>query len=101
MVKKADQGKKSVLGGNKFNEKIFNILLLFMILINGRYSYSQVQVLLQQPPPNQLHIEDLWKLTLNNTSGGSYSVYLVGKVTEASRGEVLTAVTKNLFLIRD
>lgn len=69
-----------------------------MILINGRYSYSQVQVLLQQPPPNQLHIEDLWKLTLNNTSGGSYSVYLVGKVTEASRGEVLTAVTKNFIL---
>jgi len=40
----------------------------------------------------------MWRLTLENTTQTSYIVYLVGKVEEAARGDVLTAKTKNFDL---
>lgn len=69
-------------------------LIFFIVLTNAKYSFTQVQIILQQPPPNQLHLEDLWKLTLVNMSRNPYSIYLVGNVTERSRGEVLSAMSK-------
>lgn len=43
-----------------------------------------VLVRLTQPPPNQLRIADLWKVELNNMSGGPLRVFLHGTAEEFS-----------------
>src|SRR4030095_6412856 len=72
--------------------------ILYIFLFFTGISSSQVQVFLQQPPPNQFHIEDMWRLTLLNTTSSSYSVYMIGKATETTLGDVLTATTKPFTL---
>lgn len=44
---------------------------------------SQVQVILDQPPPFQFKTEDLWKVTLVNP-GNAEQVYLYGTVESSS-----------------
>jgi len=60
--------------------------------------FPQVQVILKQPPPNQLYIEDLWKITLNNTTNTTFTVYITGKATETNQGEILSGITKSFSL---
>ncbi|HEX2786597.1 MAG TPA: hypothetical protein VHP32_01740, partial [Ignavibacteria bacterium] len=63
--------------------------IFFLILISITYasiSYSQVTVMLQQPPPFQFKADNLWKVTLTNT-GASVNVYLFGEVVNASTGQ--------------
>jgi len=52
---------------------------------------SQVTVQLQQPPPNQLKVADMWKITIVNNSRQSRRVYLQGTATEARDGQVVDA----------
>ncbi|MFZ1321294.1 MAG: hypothetical protein WAT71_07030 [Ignavibacteria bacterium] len=70
--------------------KLKYYLLIVILLISGTI-FSQVTVTLQQPPPFQFKVEDMWKVTLNNT-GADVSVYLTGSVTRGTV-PVVTATT--------
>ncbi len=72
-----------------FNLKI-SFILFFVFLTGPVFSQKQVQVRLQQPPPNQLRAADLWKLTLNNTTRTTYNIILEGTLDEAEAGRVAT-----------
>lgn len=74
---------------------LISLLLLFLVV---NVSKSQVIVQLQQPPPNQLLIEDLWKLRTINSSQNSYNVYLTATVTEATLGQILSGSSKNFTI---
>lgn len=80
----------------KPNRVIF--LILIVILFSLTNLHSQIQVLLQQPPPNQLNVTDLWKLTLNNTGKNTYKIYLQGTVDEASDGRIIEATSQSFDL---
>ncbi len=69
----------------------FKYLSIFLTILSFAFTkiHAQVVVILQQPPPNQLNISDLWKLTLNNTGSNSYRVYLEGTVDEEKDGRIL------------
>lgn len=52
---------------------------------------AQVTVRLQQPPPNQLKVADMWKITIINNARQARRVYLQGTATEARDGQVIDA----------
>ncbi len=64
--------------------------LLLMILGSGDL-FAQMGVRLQQPPPNQLKVADMWKITVVNSSREKRRVYLQGTATESRDGEVVNA----------
>lgn len=72
----------------KISFKHLSIFLTILVLAFIKIQ-AQVVVILQQPPPNQLNISDLWKLTLNNTGSNSFRVYLEGTVDEEKDGRIL------------
>jgi len=59
---------------------------------------AQIEVIVQQPPFNQLKTEDLWKLTLINSSSNTYSVYLNGTLTETEAGLIASGKSKTFVL---
>jgi len=69
------------------------ILLFFQINI-----LAQVSVILQQPPPFQFKIENMWKVTLINPTQTSLTVYLQGVATESTKGQIVTATTAAFLL---
>jgi hypothetical protein len=71
--------------------KFYSFLIL--IILFSTISKSQVIVQLKQPPPFQFHVEDMWKVTLTNTTN-AVNVYLYGKVTKGSQklADATTAV---------
>ncbi|MHB8579578.1 MAG: hypothetical protein ACYDA4_06920 [Ignavibacteriaceae bacterium] len=72
----------------------FIITLLFsQIDIN-----AQVAVVLQQPPPYQFKIENMWKVTLINSTKTTYTVYLRGVATESTQGQIVSATTASFSL---
>ncbi len=71
---------------------IFQIVVVCLILI-PQLVRGQINVSLQQPPPNQLKVADLWRVTLINTTRETYTVYLQGTAKEASAGLVVDAQT--------
>ena len=73
-------------------------LLAILILLFAANSYSQIIVNLQQPPPNQWHVEDMWQLTLTNTSQESCNVYLYGTVEEADAGLIFEGTSATFTL---
>lgn len=70
--------------------KARSIIVLFAFFTVFHLAQAQVQVKLQQPPPNQLRAADLWKLTLNNTTRTTYNIKLEGTLDEAGEGRVAT-----------
>jgi len=54
---------------------------------------SQVQVMLQQPPRNQLKVADLWKITIINTTSDEYLVFLRGTAAHNRDGQIADAHT--------
>jgi hypothetical protein len=83
---------------NIYVRKIYVILILLILFFSFSKSSAQMSVILNQPPPNQLNIPDLWKLTLNNLSTTSYSVFLEATVDEATDGKILEARSKQFDL---
>ncbi|MCD4723588.1 MAG: hypothetical protein K8R63_02010 [Bacteroidales bacterium] len=70
-----------------YRKNLFVAALTFTVFLISIFTNAQkVIVILKQPPPNQWHVEDLWQLTLTNTSQESYNVYLYGTVEEADVG---------------
>lgn len=65
-------------------KKRIQFLLMIFFLLATNIAYSQVQVILDQPPPFQFKTEDLWKVTLTNP-GNSEQVYLFGTVGTSTR----------------
>jgi hypothetical protein len=76
----------------------FLSILLFLSLIGIKSVEAQVQVKLQQPPPNQLHATDIWNLTLTNTTGKTLTVIISGKLEEAGEGIVVDGTSKPFSL---
>ena len=70
-----------------YRKNLFVAALTFTVFLISIFTNAQtIIVMLKQPPPNQWHVEDMWQLTLTNTSQESYNVYLYGTVEEASVG---------------
>jgi hypothetical protein len=69
------------------------ILIFSEIIFPWQYSHSQVIVNLHQPPAYQFHISDMWKLSLNNMSGNTLKVYLLGSATSRKDGKIVEATT--------
>ena len=61
-------------------QKLKHIIILLILLSTG-ILYSQVTLTLHQPPAFQFMVENMWKVTLNNT-GADVRVYLTGSVME-------------------
>ncbi len=79
--------------------KYLLLLLTVLVFLNPTKSFAQqVIVNIQHPPFNQLKIEDLWKLTLINTSTNSIPVYLEGTLTESQAGLIATGVSQSFEL---
>ncbi len=77
---------------------IFAISFLAVIVLFPLIVHAQVTVSLQQPPPNQLKVADLWRVTLINTSRETQKVYLQGTAKEASAGLIVDAQTTTFTL---
>jgi len=54
---------------------------------------AQVTVVLQQPPPFQFKIENMWKITLINPTGTTFKVYMHGEATESVKGKIVAVTT--------
>jgi hypothetical protein len=80
-----------------YRKNLFIAALTFMVFLISVFTNAQgVIVKLKQPPPNQWNVEDMWQLTLTNTSQDSYNVYLYGTVEEAGAGMIFEG-TSNPF----
>lgn len=86
----------STQGNNLLNKSKIFIALLLVFTINC--AIPQVQVSLQQPPPNQFKLEHMWKVTLNNLTKETFRVYLYGKATESRAGFIVDAKTASFSL---
>lgn len=73
-------------------------LSFLFILMFSLNVMAQVVVNLHQPPPDRWNIEDLWSLTLTNTTAESYRVYLYATVEEAERGLVAKGNSSSFLL---
>ncbi|MFA4924780.1 MAG: hypothetical protein WC557_11355, partial [Ignavibacteriaceae bacterium] len=83
----------------KQNTALFKLmsLLIFLTAINSNV-FAQVTVHLQQPPPYQFKVEQMWKVTLINQTKTTYRVYLKGTATESGEGLILDATTTTFTL---
>lgn len=73
-------------------------LVVALAMIGGE-AFAQVGVKLQQPPPNQLKVADLWRITITNPTTLPIDVYLHGTVTEQNDGHIVDATTER-FTVR-
>jgi uncharacterized repeat protein (TIGR01451 family) len=60
---------------------------------------QEVIVNIQHPPFNQLHIEDLWNLTILNTGTLTLDVHLQGTLSEQQAGIIVNAESKPFQLL--
>ena len=91
-----------IIGNSSMRSKKINhilILMLNFVLISlAPLHAQQVIINIQHPPFNQLKIEDIWKLTLVNTSQSTYTVYLSGTLTESQAGLIATGLSAEFEL---
>ena len=73
-------------------------LLTMLILLFTTNIYSQVIVNLQQPPPNQWSVEDMWQLNLTNTLSENFEVNLFATVEEADAGIIFEGTSASFIL---
>lgn len=76
----------------------FYIVIISCLGLSTNQVKSQIQIHLQQPPPNQFLVEDLWKVTIINPTQNSYSIYLTATATEATAGQILNATSQNFTI---
>lgn len=77
---------------------ITKILVFFALLVCGSKLNAQVTVILQQPPAFQFRIENMWKVTLVNSSQNSMKVYLKGLATARTDGQIVEVTTSSFNL---
>jgi hypothetical protein len=80
--------------------KFFQLIgsCLFLLAFSSGIRAQLVIVNYFQPPPNQWNAEDLWALTLTNTTAQTLSVYLHGTVQEAKDGLVFEGTSAQFEL---
>ncbi|MFA5010433.1 MAG: hypothetical protein WC644_00630 [Ignavibacteria bacterium] len=66
---------------------------VILFVTSAVHSQSSIQIKLQQPPPNQLSIADLYNIELNNTSNNDVEFYLYGTLNESKAGLIASATT--------
>ena len=82
-----------------YKKNLFVAALTFTVFLMALFTNAQtVIVVLKQPPPNQWHVEDLWQLTLTNTTNESLEVYLFADVEEADAGIIFEGKTTSFTL---
>ena len=70
------------------------ILITFIIFVPYiTISQNNLVVSLHQPPTYQFHLENMWNVTLVNTSQTTYRVYLKGTATKTDEGLIALAHT--------
>ncbi|MFH1198397.1 MAG: hypothetical protein V1720_22030 [bacterium] len=74
------------------------LFLLVTFIFSTGICSAQVIVQLQQPPPFQFKLENMWKVTLINSTGTDYRVYLQGTATESTSGLIAEATTATFIL---
>ncbi len=74
--------------------KLFLVLMIIAAGITNLQAQNQVEIILKQPPPNQLGVGDMWNLELNNTSGKDIKIYLTGTATEEKDGLIIEGKSK-------
>lgn len=74
-------------------KRILFITALFILITSAVQSQTSIQVKLQQPPPNQLSIADLYNIELNNSSNSDVEFYLYGTLNESRAGLIASATT--------
>lgn len=77
-------------------KKLF--LLLGILFVFAGNIQSQVVVQIKQPPPGKLNVENLWSVTLKNTTQITYKVYLEGNLTESTDGLIFKATSAEFNL---
>ncbi|MBL0108790.1 MAG: hypothetical protein IPP52_16275 [Ignavibacteria bacterium] len=80
-------------------KNLFLYTFLFLLISQSAFSWSgSVTVSLDQPPPFQFRVENMWKVTLNNT-GAEVRVYLTGSVMKGN-SQIIDATTSAFNLAR-
>lgn len=74
-------------------KQLFYFFILLILFSLQSIDLAQVTVVLQQPPPYQFKIENMWKVTLINPTKTTYNVYLHGAATESTKGQIVAATT--------
>jgi hypothetical protein len=72
---------------NYFLQICFVVITFFFA--SSAFAQNQVRITLHQPPPNQLSAKDLWKMTLENTTGSPIEIYLEGYGEEQTEGRIV------------
>jgi len=61
---------------------LFVILFLTGLQFNSALAQNKIKITLHQPPPNQLSASNLWKMTLENLTDSTLTIYLEGSATK-------------------
>jgi hypothetical protein len=67
----------------------YSVVIIISLFISSAFAQNQVRITLHQPPPNQLSAKDLWRMTLDNTTGSPLEVYLEGYGEEQNEGRIV------------
>jgi hypothetical protein len=72
------------------NKKL-QIILFFIITLGFTQltNAGNILVQLRQPPPNQFHVEDMWKVEITNSTKEDLNIFLKGTVTEEKEGLIV------------
>src|SRR5688572_9590982 len=72
---------------------------IFLILLISKIALSQsLPVQLQQPPVYSFFTEDMFKLSVTNTSQETFRIYLHGRATERTKGMIVDASSSSFLL---
>jgi hypothetical protein len=61
-------------------------------------AFAQITVILQQPPPYQFKVEQMWRVTLVNPRQTTYTVSLHGRATDAVEGLIVDGTSATFAL---
>ncbi len=73
--------------------KVSHFLYFICIMLLPVQVFSQMRVILHQPPPNQLKVEQLWWVDISNFSNNQYTVFLHAEIEEEAAGLIFKANT--------
>jgi hypothetical protein len=78
--------------------KLKLLFLFSLFLFTTSELHSQVIVQLKVPPPGKLNVENLWSVTLKNTSQNTVKVFMMGTLAEATDGLIFRGITREFDL---
>ncbi|MFN8367593.1 MAG: hypothetical protein U0Y96_10215 [Candidatus Kapaibacterium sp.] len=72
--------------------------VVLVLMFGFTHAQDPVTVILVHPPPNQMRLADLWRVTLINTTQQPKKIYLHGTGTEQRDGLIVDAQTREFDL---